>query len=167
LGVTEYLQKEELDKLIHSITNPRDRLLVRLLYESGCSVSEISELKTSAVHPDGTIHFIDRTAFISTELAQELLKQADQYIFHTRQTPTITPKRIQQILKPYIASIHKGKTTPHILRYTHIVHAYKQGLQLQVISEQTGLTPIRLAQILGDMPSQKGYGAFFRRGGKL
>jgi site-specific recombinase XerD len=161
--VIEYLAPEELDRLLSSIDNQRDRLIVRLLYESGCSISEISELRTTAVHSDGAIHFADRTAQISGELAQELLKQASTHIFHTRQTQTITPKRIQQILKPYIAAVHKGKTTPHILRYTHIIHAYKQGLQLQAISRQTGLTAVRVAQIVAEVPTSKGYSALFAR----
>jgi integrase len=164
--VIEFLQREELEQLLNSIDNPRDRLLVRLLYESGCSLHEISELKANAVQADGTIHFSDRKAVISAELARELLQQASTYIFHTRQTATITPKRVQQILKPYIAAIHKGKTTPHILRYTHIVHAYKQGLQLGAISQQTGLTPVRVAQIVAEVPQAQGYGAFFKRGGR-
>ena len=128
---TEYLQKEDIDKLLSSITNERDKLLVRILYESGCTLSEITELKTNALHTDGTIQFSDRRANISPELAQELIKQAATHIFHTRQTPTITAKRIQQILKPYIANVHKGKTTPHILRYSHVIHAYKAGIPLQ------------------------------------
>jgi integrase len=161
MAATEYLTREELEQLLHSITAPRDRLLVRLLYESGCSISELSDLKTSAVAHDGTVHFSDRTATISPELAGELLKQADTYIFHTRQTPNITPKRIQQILKPYIAGVHKGKVTPHILRYTHIIHAYTHGLPLAAIAEQTGLTCIRLGQIVASLPVQKGYSAFF------
>jgi integrase len=159
--VTEYLQREELDRILSSITNTRDRLLVRVLYETGCSLHEISELKTTNVYSDGTIQFTDRRAQISVDLAHELIKQADHYIFHTRQTPTISPKRIQQILKPHIAAVHKGKVTPHILRYTHIIHAYKQGLQLSAISAQTGLTPVRVAQIIADVPSTKSYSAFF------
>lgn len=159
----EHLALEELDRLLTSITNQRDKLIVRLLYESGCSISEISELRASAVHSDGTVQFANRKAHISSELAQELLKQADSYVFHTRQTPTITPKRIQQILKPYIAAVHRGKTTPHILRYTHIIHAYKQGLQLQAISRQTGLTAVRVAQIVAEVPASKSYNLLFRR----
>ena len=164
--MTEYLQNDELEKLFASITNLRDRLLARFLYESGCTVSEASELKTTGIHSDGAVQFPDRKAVISSELAQELLKQAGSHVFHTRQTESITPKRIQQILKPYIAAVHKGKVTPHILRYTHIINAYKHGVQLHAISQQTGLTPVRLGQILADVPVQKGYGLFFEKGGK-
>ena len=159
--MTEYLSREELEQLLHSIQSPRDKLLVRFLYESGCSISELSELKTSTLHADGTLLIGSRKAVISAELAHELLKQADTYVFHTRQTPTITPKRIQQILKPYIAAVHKGKVTPHVLRYTHIVHAYTQGVPLAAISEQTGLTCVRLGQIVAELPVQRGYGTFF------
>lgn len=162
----EYLAPDELQTLLDSIPHARDKLLARFLFESGCSISELSALRSSAVHPDGTVDFGDRVSRISPDLARELLAQASTYVFHTRQTPTITPKRVQQILKPYIASLRKNKTTPHILRYTHIVHAYTQGLRLQAISEQTGITAVRVAQIVADIPTTDGYGSFFARGGR-
>ena len=164
--MTEHLQHDELEKLFASIATARDRLLARFLYESGCTVSEASGLRTTAVRPDGTVQFPDRKAVISPGLASELLQQAGTHVFHTRQTASITAKRIQQILKPYISAVHRGKTTPHILRYTHIIDAYRRGVQLSAISQQTGLTSVRLGQILADVPVQKGYGLFFEKGGK-
>ncbi len=165
MGVIEYLEFEELGQLLHNIASERDRLLARLLYESGCSIAEISELKTSAVHADGTIHFAGRVATISPDLAAELLRQASTHIFHTRQTPSISPKRIQQILKPYLSRVHNGKNTPHLLRYTHIVHAYKQGISLGAICKQTGLTAVRVAQIVESINSSKNYNNFFKQKG--
>jgi len=164
--LAEYLGTNELETLFSSIQNERDKLLARFLYESGCTVSEASELKTTNVHKDGTIIFSDRTARISTNLAHSLLTQAGSYIFHTRQTPNITPKRIQQILKPYLSAVHKGKVTPHLLRYTHIMHAYERGVPLPAIASQTGLTMVRLGQILADSTSKQGYNAFFEKEGE-
>lgn len=167
--MAEYLQKQELERFLQSIPNERDRLLAQFLYESGCAISEVCELKTSAVHADGTVQFDDRKANISAELAKKLLAGAGTHIFSTRQAATITAKRVQQILKPYLALVHKGKITPQLLRYTHIIHAHNQGIPLHAISEQTGLTAVRLAQILADVPAQKGYGQFFDpgKGGKI
>lgn len=165
--MAEFLRHEDLERLFSSISNSRDRLLCQFLYESGCTVSEASELKAINLHGDGSTQFSDRKAVISPALATALLKQANTYVFHTRQTINITPKRIQQILKPSIAAIHKGKITPHILRYTHIIHAYQRGIPLSAICQQTGLTTVRLGQILADLPSQRDYTAFFEKGGKV
>lgn len=162
--MAEFLQKYDLERFFQSIPNERDRLLAKFLYESGCSVSEVCELKTTAVHPDGAVQFDNRRANISAELAKKLLENASTYIFSTRQAATITAKRVQQILKPYLSAVHKGKVTPHLLRYTHIIHAYNQNIPLHAISQQTGLTTIRLAQILADVPGQRGYGGFFDPG---
>ena len=53
--------------------------------------------------------------------------------------------------------MHSGKTTPHVLRYTHIVHAYRQGVPIQAIGKQTGLTSVRIAQIVADVPAPRTY----------
>ena len=44
-----YLELEELELLELSATNPRDRLLIRLLFRLGCRVSEALALKVSDI----------------------------------------------------------------------------------------------------------------------
>jgi len=127
------------------------------LFESGCSISEAAAIPTQALNDDGTLALPNRTVAIPPTLAQALKAQAGTYLFATRQTATITPKRIQQILKPYLTRIHTGKVTPHVLRYTHIIHAYRQGVSIQAISSQTGLTPVRVAQIVATVPAPARY----------
>ncbi len=153
--MVDYLDYEEYQSFISSIERERDKLVAQFLYESGCTVSELAELKTSAIRSDGTITFSDRAATISPQLAHTVLKQANAFAFSSRQDESITPKRLQQILKPHLARIRRGKVTPLVLRYTHIVHAYQQGLPLTTICKQTGLTPVRLAQILSNLPTQQ------------
>lgn len=161
-----YLQQAEIEELLRSIPNTRDRLLAQFLYESGCSVSDVIALKSNAIHGDGTVHFSKRSAQISQQLAQELLSNAGTYIFSTRQTPTITAKRVQQILKPLLARYQKRKHTPHVLRYSHVVHAYLHGVSLHAISKQTGLSAQRLAQILEHIQGKQ-YSIYFSgKGGR-
>lgn len=157
----EYLKQDEVGRLLNTISNLRDKLLAQFLYESGCSVSEASELRASQIHRDGKVQFREHTATISLALTHALLEGASTHIFSSRQSSSITPKRIQQILKPYLKQVHKGKTTPHLLRYSHIIHAYQQGLQLGAIANQTGLSTVRLGQIVSDITPAKGYEQFF------
>ncbi len=156
-ALTDYLETAELEALLQIIDRTRDRLLVRFLFESGCSISEAAAIHTEALASDGTLALQGRTVIISADLARALKENAGTCLFSTRQTTTITPKRIQQILKPYLSQIHNGKTTPHVLRYTHIIHAYKQGVPIRAISNQTGLTSVRVAQIVANIPSPKRY----------
>jgi site-specific recombinase XerD len=151
--VVDYLDQESYERLLSTIEQRRDRLLAQFLYESGCTATEAAELKTNHLHRDGTLTVAGRSAKISTSLASELLEQAGSHLFTSRQEDSITPKRIQQILKPYLKRIHRGKATPLVLRYTHIIHAYLQGQSLNTICSQTGLTAVRLAQILADLPT--------------
>jgi integrase len=131
--------------------------MARFLFESGCSISEAAAIRNAALSADGTLELGERTVIIAPDLASELKTQAGEYLFSTRQAATITPKRIQQILKPYITRVHKGKNTPHVLRYTHVVHAYKQGVPIRSISSQTGLSAVRIAQIVADVPPPRRY----------
>ncbi len=153
--MVEYLEPEEYATFVRSIQRERDRVLAQFLYESGCTATEAALLKTHALRSDGTVTFDDRTASISPTLAHAILEQAGAHLFTSRQEDSITPKRIQQILKPYLARVHHGKTTPLLLRYTHIIHAYRQGNSLSTICEQTGLTAVRVAQILEDLPEER------------
>lgn len=155
--MVDYLDQNEYEQLLKTIEQRRDRLLAQFLYESGCTATEAAELKSSSLHSDGTLRVNGRTTTISRALTEELLAQAGSHLFSSRQEDSITPKRIQQILKPYLKTVHAGKATPLVLRYTHIIHAYLQGQSLATICSQTGLTAVRLAQILADLPADASY----------
>lgn len=161
---TPYLQQEEVVQLLQSIPEQRDRLLAQFLYESGCSVSELTALRPAAVHTDGTVTIGNRTAHISVELARTLLSAAGTFVFGSRQAQTITAKRVQQILRPHLSAFKKSKPTPHVLRYSHIIHAYALGISLATISKQTGLGTQRLAQIVSNTTTPTPYRALFSGG---
>jgi integrase len=163
--LVDYLEPESYQLLLRSIERERDRLLTELLYEAGCTTTEAAQLKREDIQTDGTVHFPDRTVPIPPALARALLEQAGSHVFTSRQQDCITPKRIQQILKPHLQKMRLHKTSPHVLRYTHIVHAYHQGRSIAAICKQTGLTTMRLAQIIAELPEATEQYTLRRRGG--
>ena len=47
--ISDYLEFEQIEKLINICSNPRDRVFIALLARTGCRISEVIELKTSDI----------------------------------------------------------------------------------------------------------------------
>jgi len=149
----KYLEKGQWNSLKEVIDNTRDRLLIKLLYSSGCRVNEFSLMKIKDVEfEEGYIHIPaentktkeSRTVRIGKELLNEMKgwlkdnkKAGDDYLFDSRQSERMTPRRIQQIVKKY-AAIAKIECHPHTLRHTHIVHALQEGVPINAVQAQVG-----------------------------
>lgn len=167
-GIT-YLTTEQLDALREGTETLRDYLLIEVQFETGCTVSELASIKRDDVKSTH-IKVSDRTCRVSETLLkriQEFLKQHEsRYLFPSRQQEAITCKRVQQIVKKYIKGLTPtvSKQSPHILRYTHIVHALKNNIPPPAIMKQTGLGELRISQIIAQVQSadQDSYSRMFQ-----
>lgn len=165
--MTEYLTQQQLERLQALTKVPRDRLLIRTQYETGCTVSELVEIKREDLGKDH-IKVGERKSHVSKSLLEALRAYLrthhSPYVFTSRQNNSLTTKRVQQIIKQALKRLDADleKQTPHLLRYTHIVHAAKQRIPLKAIMDQTGLAEQRVSQILSELPSQEEeYGRLF------
>lgn len=163
----KYLAEEDIVNLVSTISSTRDRLILLILYETGCSITELTNIKLRDIKTNKKELIINhsvrtgekRTTKISNRLSKtikEFLKKTNQknnsnHLFTTRQSSTITPKRVQQILGQY--TIKKIKVTPQIIRYTHIAHAYKNGVSINEITKQVGLKRSRTIEIFSQLKS--------------
>lgn len=159
----EYLALEDIIYLVSTIKNPRDRLILLLLYETGCSITELINIKIQDIKPRKKELIIKksirtnekRETFISKNLLSLIKKylkenkNQSKYLFSTRQSSNITQKRVQQILGQY--QIKGIKITPQIIRYTHIAHAYQKGIAIQEITKQVGLRRSRTIEIFSQL----------------
>lgn len=151
--MTEYLTHKQIKQLEALTKAPRDKLLIRTQYETGCTVSELVNLKREDLK-NHSIHVNNRTCYVSKELLEELdhylQRHKSRYVFTSRQNNQLTTKRVQQITKQLIQQVDSSiqKPTPHILRYSHIVHAAQQQIPLNNIMQQTGLAEQRISQVL-------------------
>ncbi|MEA3430535.1 MAG: tyrosine-type recombinase/integrase [Nanoarchaeota archaeon] len=153
-----YLSIKEIHKLINSISSQRDKLLVRILFETGCTVNELIHIKVKDLDfKQNSIHFPasstksnkSKVSKISKSLLSNLKQFASGvYLFSTRQSAVITTKRVRQLIQFYgkIAGF-PTKLNPQVLRYSHIAHALENGISLKAIQKQTGLEKLRLMQI--------------------
>ena len=180
-----YLEIEEVIRLVRSMPNLRDKLIILLLYETGCSVTELINILSRNIKPKTNEIIIEnsvrtnekRTVKVSKELINtiklyilEKKKEksvASQFLLSTRQSVSMTQKRIQQIVSVYrikSGALSGERITPQILRYTHIAHAYEKEVGINEITRQVGLKRSRAIEIFSQLKSEtRNYGRFFEK----
>lgn len=175
----KYLEKSELEALFNSIDDFRDRLIITLLYNSGCRVAEFCLMKVE--HVDFENGFIripaentktkrSRTVWIKKSVLEDLKRYLNQkkrpngYLFTARKNARLSSRRVQQIVHKYAtkAGIQRiyahdewGRplytVTPHTLRHTHIVNALLKKIPMSVVQKQVGHKRLTTTQIYSDV----------------
>jgi integrase len=158
-----YLTLNQVRTLIKSISNARDKFMLRLLYETGCSLNELVTIKAKDIQGK-IVKIIDndtkqlRFSHISSKLAKDLKLYIkgnnfakESFVIRTRQSPNISERRVRQLIQ-YYSKLHlKITINPQKFRYFHIAHAYTNGILLESISKQVGITTYRIFQILSEL----------------
>jgi len=162
----KYLTKEEWRKLKESIDNFRDKVIINLLYSSGCRVSEIVLMNIGDIDfesgfiripKENTKTKESRTVRVGREVLNDikaylkLEKRKRGYLFRSRKGGRLSTRAITQMIHRYAekAGIQKvyGKDslgrplytiTPQVIRNTHIIHAILKGIPIPIISKQVG-----------------------------
>jgi integrase/recombinase XerD len=154
---TVYPTQREMRVFLDSIPYARDRLMARILYETGCTISEMVGLKASDLSGKMMKLRSDplRFAQISGKLAKALHEyvqgngiKGSSLIFSTRQGKGISGRRARQILEESFFKVFSKKMNPHKIRYCHIAHAYRSGVLLESIAKQVGITSYRAYRIV-------------------
>lgn len=147
------LTEEEVRDAIALEPNPRNQLLLRLLYESGARVSELSGLKWRDIKPKGQRGQVTlfgkggktRTVALRESLYQDMLdyrgkEKADAYVFPGDGTGVgLHQNQIRNIVKA--SGIRAGvdpRVSPHWLRHAHASHSLDRGAPLQLIQATLG-----------------------------
>jgi len=174
------LTPEEAKRLLNAAENTRDRLLIHTLYETGCTVNELANLRVQDFHhATCTIHFTSdttrnktsRSSHASPTLCQELLhltlhKQPTDKLFSGRQGAQLTTKRVRQIVQKLGEQTLGRQVNPQELRYTHIAHALGKNIPISAIQSQVGLDTLRMTQLAEQLTPKRvtnAYDAFFTK----
>lgn len=148
------LTRDEIAHLDHEAA-PRERLVLRLLYETGCTVSELCKLRTSDFK-EGLLHIGKRRLKLTDLTRQFLLKtcparrvrheagyqyarNASSFLFTTRESTSISPRRVEQLLATLGKRVLGSSVTPQQLRATRISHDIEAGLPIAEIERKVGL----------------------------
>jgi site-specific recombinase XerD len=126
------LSKEEVNRLIEVIKNPKHKLMIKLLYSAGLRVSELVNLKVGDLEIDKSFGWVrqgkgrkDRLFIIAQTIKDELKEHIrgldiNSYVFIGR-NGHITARTIQEIIKKARKKAKISKNAhPHTLR--HCLH---------------------------------------------
>ncbi|MBU0530281.1 MAG: tyrosine-type recombinase/integrase [Nanoarchaeota archaeon] len=155
------LTKEEMTDIIHSITNPKHRLLIETIYGCGLRVSEAIKLRKTDLNFEENLIFINQAkgnkdrlvslpSSISTHLQSYLNCRNDSnpYVFDSSRGGHLTAKSVQKIVeKACKKSGIKKKASPHTLRHSYATHLLEQGTDLKIIQKLLGHADIKTTQI--------------------
>lgn len=141
------LQKREIVRMAQAARTDRDSILIRFLYETGCTPAEATKVQVKHINIANATVYIEahgrkpaRLSYISTSLAREIAaytRQDDQdsYLFSVTKKEALTPKRISQIVAELGKAIGRN-ATPLDIRYAHIRNALEYGIPLIEIQRQ-------------------------------
>lgn len=149
----KYLKHNQVLRLIDSIEDIRDKLIVRTIYATGVRVSELCNINIEDIDFDEhTIRIRGkgdkiRTVFIDEDTLGELMKfigdRMDGPLFVGQQGKHISSRAIQHIFKHYAPQ----GITPHKIRHSYASELYKRSKNLRVVQENLGHTSIKTTEI--------------------
>ena len=154
-----YLTPEEAHRLIDAAENERDRLFLRLLWETGVRVSEAVKVRLGDVGRDGIRVLgkgnVERVVFIQDGLvsailfyAQENALERNDYLFPSRRGGHITKQRANQVIKQ---ATHHAKLQrnvhAHLFRHGYAINFLNCGGRLDALQEQLGHRDINTTRI--------------------
>jgi len=149
----KYLKHNQVLRLIDSIDDIRDKLIVRTIYATGVRVSELCNINIEDIDFDEhTIRIHGkgdkiRTVFIDDDTLDELTKFIGHRIagplFVGQQGKHISSRAIQHIFKHYAPQ----GITPHKIRHSYASELYKRSKNLRVVQENLGHTSIKTTEI--------------------
>ncbi|MDI9633710.1 MAG: tyrosine-type recombinase/integrase [Methanolinea sp.] len=148
-----YLKHSQVIRLIESIEDPRDRLIVRTIYATGVRVSELCSMNIEDIDfEDGTIRVRGkggkiRIVFVDPETLAEMDKfigsRIEGPLFPGQMGRHISPRSVQHIFRKYAPE----GITPHKIRHSYASELYRRSKNLRVVQENLGHSSIKTTEI--------------------
>ncbi len=149
----KYLKHSQVLRLINSISDERDRLIIRSIYATGVRVSELAAINiedidfeehTIKIHGKGgkiRMVFIDGDTLI--ELEQFIGNRITGPLFFGQQGKHISARTIQHLFRKYAPA----GITPHKIRHSYASELYRRSKNLRVVQENLGHSSIKTTEI--------------------
>ncbi len=154
-----YLTPDEVYRLMEAADTERDRLLMRVLWETGVRISEAIAVKLADVGRGGIRVLgkgrVERVVFVQEGLvaailffAQERGLGRDDHLFTSRRGGHITKQRADQIIKTAArrACLQRG-VHAHLFRHGYAINFLNCGGRLDALQEQLGHRDINTTRI--------------------
>lgn len=165
--IPEVLTKDEIKRILDSMSNKKSKLIVSLLYACGMRVSEILNLKISDFDFDNKTGNIrqgkgkkDRVFNIPQFLAKDLKKQSEEqknsnkiFLF-TGPKGSLSSRNIQKIVSLAAGKAGiKKQVHPHTLRHSFATHLLENGTDIRLIQELLGHSDLSTTQLYAHVSS--------------
>ncbi len=168
------LSKKELIFLVNSITNLRNKVLVKMLYDSGARISEILNLTLKDIDFEaGEISVMGkgrkpRTSFMqkSTIDLLKLLIKSKNIVSPNSLIFTIKPKTAWYHLKKYGEKFLNRDLHPHMFRHSRLQHLADNGVDAFEIKALAGHSTISITETYVKSSKYQGKLAF-QKGGDI
>jgi len=149
----KYLKHSQVIRLLNTIENERDRLIVRLIYATGVRVSELCAINVEDIDfEEQTIRVKGKGDKIRTVFVdEETLDVINGFIGNTIQGPLflgqqgnhLSPRTVQHLFKRYAPA----GITPHKIRHSYASELYRRSKNLRVVQENLGHSSIKTTEI--------------------
>lgn len=150
------LTKDEFNRIRSCATTTKEKLFLDIPYETGCTLSELTAIKVKDIEFTASFLILgQRHVPLSPRLLQEIRhylsreqRSPDAFLFSTRQSATISEKRVYQIIRE-ISCKACIAACPRVLRNSHISRAFASRRPLQDIAEETGIKHLEKFHLYG------------------
>ena len=149
----KYLKHSQVLRLIDSIPDERDKLIIRTIYATGVRVSELCNINIEDIDfEEHTIRIRGkgdkiRIVFVDDDTLESIRKftgnQITGPLFVGQQGKNISPRAIQHIFRHYAPV----GITPHKIRHSYASELYRRSKNLRVVQENLGHTSIKTTEI--------------------
>ncbi len=160
----KYLKQDELKALLEAPRRMRDRLIIKLLYETGMRVGELTSLTIGDVDLESgeiTIqqakrHEEGRKVPLVNSWTKSMLrdyigtrKNRRDSLFVSNKRSPLSRRQVERLISNYgeWIGLDRDKRHPHVLRHTHAVYALKSGIDLRTLQQNLGHSSIEVTAI--------------------
>ncbi|MEK6828022.1 MAG: tyrosine-type recombinase/integrase, partial [Nanoarchaeota archaeon] len=155
------LTKEEVAMLINSISNPKHRLMAKLMYSAGLRVSELVHLKPEHLEIENGYGWVrhgkgnkDRMFVIAESIREELkdyiskeCTSPDSYIFRGF-SGHLTTASVRSIIKNAVKNARITKHAhPHTLRHSFSTHLIENGSSVSEVQSLLGHSSVQTTMV--------------------
>jgi len=154
------LSKQEVDRMLSALKNPKHHCVVSLLYGTGLRVGELVRIKMLDIDLDRMMLRVfqgkgkkDRMVMLPKKLTnvlenQNKLKNSSDYLFTNGRGGRLTEASIQKIVRSSALSVGiKKNISPHTLRHSFATHLLESGTDIRYIQSLLGHARLETTQI--------------------